>query len=250
MVDWITVEGISNPYELTGLTPKTYYEWQVQGILDDGTTEWSEVATFATLPAAEILFAAEGYATYYNSQKDVVLPEGMKALVVTGNSDHLDYAAIAGQGAETSVVPAATAVLLQVEEMSEPRTFLISLAEPTADAISEENYLYGSDTEVETTGGEKYYKLTYSNSDDNFGWYWGAANGAAFTSPAHKAWLALPASSAPFLGLPGWEDTTGIVPVGVDSENGEWYTLQGLKIGKKPTTKGVYIHNGRKVVIK
>ena len=251
MGDWITVEGISNPYELTGLTPETYYEWQVQGILDDGTTEWSEVATFATLPAAEILFAAEGYATYYNSQKDVVLPAGMKAHVVTDGSTNLTYAEVAdGDTDGGNVVPAGTAVLLQVEPSIEAQTIPVYLATPSAAAYAGTNLLFGSDVAKETTGGAKYYKLTYSNSDDNFGWYWGAANGAAFTSPAHKAWLALPASSAPFLGLPGWEDTTGIVPVGVDPENGEWYTLQGLKIGKKPTTKGVYIHNGRKVVIK
>ena len=29
-----------------------------------------------------------------------------------------------------------------------------------------------------------------------------------------------------------------------------WYTLDGRKLDKKPTTKGLYIHNGRKVVIK
>ena len=113
--------------------------------------------------------------------------------------------------------------------------------------------MFGSDEETttDTEGAVKYYKLTYSNNNDKFGWYWGAANGGAFTSPAHKAWLALPASSArSFLGLPDWQDATGIAPVGIDFENGEWYTLQGLKIGKKPTSAGVYIHNGRKVVVK
>ena len=104
--------------------------------------------------------------------------------------------------------------------------------------------------------GNYYYMLSYDTSGANIGWYWGAAGGGSFTSLAHKAWLALPNNlfpsqgGAPFLGLPGWEDTTGIVPVGVNPEDGEWYTLQGLKIGKKPTTAGVYIHNGRKVVIK
>ena len=29
-----------------------------------------------------------------------------------------------------------------------------------------------------------------------------------------------------------------------------WYTLDGRRIGDKPTTKGLYIHNGRKVLIK
>lgn len=198
-----------------------------------------------------ITFAKEGYATYYNSEKDVMLTAGMKAHVVTDGSTNLTYAEVAdGDTDGGNVVPAGTAVLLQVEPSTEAQTLPVYLATPSAAAYADTNLLFGSDEATETTGGAKYYKLTYSNDNANFGWYWGAANGAAFTSPAHKAWLALPASSAPFLGLPGWEDTTGIAPVGVDSENGEWYTLQGLKIGKKPTTKGVYIHNGRKVVIK
>jgi len=30
----------------------------------------------------------------------------------------------------------------------------------------------------------------------------------------------------------------------------EWYTLEGLRLDKAPTAKGIYIQNGRKVVIK
>ncbi len=29
-----------------------------------------------------------------------------------------------------------------------------------------------------------------------------------------------------------------------------WFSLDGRRIGEKPTTKGLYIHNGRKVLIK
>ena len=28
----------------------------------------------------------------------------------------------------------------------------------------------------------------------------------------------------------------------------EWYTLQGFRLGHKPTTPGIYIHRGRKVI--
>ena len=49
MGDWITVDNVTRPYKLTGLTPNTYYEWQVQGILDDGTTEWVSGNSFTTL---------------------------------------------------------------------------------------------------------------------------------------------------------------------------------------------------------
>jgi hypothetical protein len=57
-------------------------------------------------------------------------------------------------------------------------------------------------------------------------------------------------SSAPEFSLDFGDDTTVISRPQLTTEDGEWYTLQGLKIGKKPTTAGVYIHNGKKFVIK
>ena len=35
-----------------------------------------------------------------------------------------------------------------------------------------------------------------------------------------------------------------------DSDDSDWWTLQGFKIGRKPTRPGVYIHHGQKVTIK
>jgi hypothetical protein len=29
-----------------------------------------------------------------------------------------------------------------------------------------------------------------------------------------------------------------------------WYTVSGMKLQKRPTRKGVYIYNGKKVVVK
>lgn len=34
-----------------------------------------------------------------------------------------------------------------------------------------------------------------------------------------------------------------------DDNDTEWYTLQGFRIGRKPTLPGVYIHNGEKVIV-
>ena len=48
MGDWTLVESATSSNELTGLTPDTYYEWQVQGILDGGTTEWTAISSFTT----------------------------------------------------------------------------------------------------------------------------------------------------------------------------------------------------------
>ena len=45
---------------------------------------------------------------------------------------------------------------------------------------------------------------------------------------------------------------TGISTIAADDDDNDsdWWTLQGFKIGRKPTQPGVYIHHGNKVVIK
>ena len=53
---WVTKTNVTSPLNITGLNPSTNYEWQVQGVNcdgNDGTTDWSALATFTTL---------EGYA--------------------------------------------------------------------------------------------------------------------------------------------------------------------------------------------
>ena len=43
---------------------------------------------------------------------------------------------------------------------------------------------------------------------------------------------------------------TAINFVRADYENGKWYTVSGLQLQQKPKRKGLYIYNGRKVVLK
>ena len=50
-------------------------------------------------------------------------------------------------------------------------------------------------------------------------------------------------------------ETTGIVDIehgtlDIEHSAGSWYSLDGRKLDGKPTKKGLYINNGRKVVIK
>jgi hypothetical protein len=45
-------------------------------------------------------------------------------------------------------------------------------------------------------------------------------------------------------------DATAIRSIAVAVDDDDWYTLQGFKIGRKPTQPGVYIHKGQTVTIK
>ena len=46
------------------------------------------------------------------------------------------------------------------------------------------------------------------------------------------------------------EDAAAIEGITPDMENGVWYTLDGRQLNGKPTEKGVYIVDGKKVLIK
>ena len=65
---------------------------------------------------------------------------------------------------------------------------------------------------------------------------------------AHKCWLTLTApTTARQLNISIGE-TTGITPTPNPSRaGGEWYTLDGRKLGSEPTRKGLYIYKGKKV---
>ena len=34
------------------------------------------------------------------------------------------------------------------------------------------------------------------------------------------------------------------------TEDGAWYTLQGVRLSDKPTLRGIYLHNGKKIMVK
>lgn len=56
----------------------------------------------------------------------------------------------------------------------------------------------------------------------------------------------------PLTSIGGGDDTTAIMEIiqPAASGTGDWYSLDGRKLSSKPTQKGVYIQNGKKIVIK
>lgn len=109
-------------------------------------------------------------------------------------------------------------------------------------------------TEVETTEGDK-TNFILSQQKGVIAWYPLAAK---YALKAHSAYLQLltndvftnegtRAISMEF------EDgvTTGFIQIATDDvEDGDWYGIDGIKFNQKPTQRGVYINNGRKVIVK
>lgn len=109
-------------------------------------------------------------------------------------------------------------------------------------------------TEVETTDGA-YTNFILSQQNGVVAWYPLAAK---YALKAHSAYLQLPTDDVftndgtRAIGME-FEDgvTTGFIQIATDgTEDGDWYGIDGIKFNQKPTQRGVYINNGRKVIVK
>lgn len=196
--------------------------------------------------------ATEGYATYYNDKLGVTIPEGIDAKCgvitdVNNGALTIDYRYAAG-----AEIPAGNAVLVKAgKAMQIP----LIVSKHTSNVIAE-NMLKGQATTGEFTAESdyNYYKLAYNNynTKEGLGFYFGAENGGAFTVPAGMAYLAVPRSMAVkcFL-LDG--SATGIegIEAGQTAEAVKTvYTLDGRKVEAQKLPKGIYIVNGKKVIVK
>lgn len=196
--------------------------------------------------------ATEGYATYYNNNLGVTIPEGIDAKCgvitdVNNGALTIDYRYAAG-----AEIPAGNAVLVKAgKAMQIP----LIVSKHTSNVIAE-NMLKGQATTGDFIADPdyKYYKLAYNNynTKEGLGFYFGAENGGAFTVPAGMAYLAVPRSMAVkcFL-LDG--SATGIegIEAGQTAEAVKTvYTLDGRKVEAQKLPKGIYIVNGKKVIVK
>lgn len=192
---------------------------------------------------------AEGFGTLYNANA-LTVPAGASCGIVTGVKNgvlDVDYKYAAGQN-----VPANTPVLVKAPG-KESVTFTTTTSTETAPTT---NLLKGADKDgvFATEAGYIYYKLAYNNFAEkkDLGFYWGEANGGAFTMKAGKAYLAVEktvAQGAQKFSLEG--NATGIEAVEQANEaNRVVYTLDGRRVMNEKLAKGLYIINGKKVLVK
>ena len=194
-----------------------------------------------------------GYGTIYDSEYTFVLPADLKAYVVSSaNMSELTYTEVA------DYIPAGTAVMLEdVNKKGGEFNLYPASAKVTYKGA---NLLKGSDVATTTTAEENslFYKLSFGKSNTpqagTFGWFWGAANGGAFEIEAHRAWLAIPAlqQNTPVIGYivgTHGDGTTAIRNIeNKQDATGEYYNLQGQRVNAP--AKGLYIHNGKKIIVK
>lgn len=94
----------------------------------------------------------------------------------------------------------------------------------------------------------KYYRLTM-HEGTQIGYWWGAADGAAFSLAANKAYLAVPSGTSVKANLWfGGVETSISAPEALNADNGVIYNLNGQRVSS--ATKGIYIKNGKKYFVK
>lgn len=192
--------------------------------------------------------SAAGYATYFNSTKAYTMPAGATGYV-------WDEGNIVAVYDSEKKVPAKEPLVIKVDAGNHPLLFTTSDEETYKSAGM--NALEGTDFETVLTDDENYYfyglSLNKSSEAGSVGFYWMNPTGAAFTNGAHKAYLKLdkstPAGSQAVNGFPFNGTTTGIeqIEAGADAKNAI-YDLSGRRVNK--AAKGIYILNGKKVLVK
>ena len=209
--EWTLCENVENPYTIEGLMPETVYEVQVQGVgADARTTDWTESVLFTT----EIGEVPEEPAYYlvgtFNGWSQV---DGMLEFV----DNKVEEVALEAD-AEFKVITfdeAGNTVWFGGEDANGVGYFLINEA------------LYG-------------VNITLMDG----------ANFRMAEAGTYTFELVQEGKAAPMLKVTK-VDETGINTVGVDAKaDNAYYNLLGVKFNSMPTTPGIYIHNGKKVIIK
>ena len=208
-----------------------------------GSTNKTLVAFSLRLPTVSVTVSAAGYATYVNSGAD------------------LNYTSSSIKAYKVQVTAKGTATLTQVNNVPKNTPVLLykdggaTEAIPVmtdAAAVSGNDLVAGTGATVPTTDGG-YTNMILNNVGGNIGFYF--ANDQTVAS--NRAYLHFDSSLAPDAGarmdFVFDEEESGEV-TGIRSiENGKlkmenYYNLNGQKI--QNPTKGLYIVNGKKVIIK
>ena len=186
-----------------------------------------------------------GWATMYLGEA-VHVPAGVNAYIVTGvENGYL----IKEQIAEGEAIPANTGILLENKgEYNFAKTVTYNVTFAT-------NLLAGTltDTEITKEEGKSYYIL--ANGEEGIGFYNPVLgeDETKFNNAANKAYLLVPESVATEVACYSFrfgEGTTGIEEI---TENREQSTVIYDLIGRRVeavTAPGIYVVNGRKVLVK
>ena len=223
---------------------------------------YKKVTTAAsTLETITTTISSVGYSTLYYGDYNLTVPEGVEAYTYTITNGKPVKSKTYSSTVNT-IIPAGEAVVIKADGGN------YSFTVTTGDYSSQKdgnNNMKGSDVTATTSGdeGDIFYKLSLNSSQStgSVGWYYGKAGGAAFTNGAHKAYLVVPSTQAAQMlssGFPFSDETTGIDALNDErgTLNDAIYDLSGRRVNVQSSMfngqlpKGIYVRNGKKIVVK
>ena len=178
--------------------------------------------------------SAVGLATFASDSKlDFTNVPDLEAYIATTDGSTITLT-------KKNVIPAGTGVLLRA--LNGTTAFGVPVTEATADDVTGNLFVRGNDAAVATGSGP--YNWILSKKDDVVGFY--HANGN--TVAKNRAYLQTSTASARISLDFDDEDVTAIENVEVQKVDSQYFNLAGQRVANP--TKGLYIVNGKKVVIK
>ena len=211
----------------------------------DADGNYSETVTQAVVYARYLTIGKE-WATFY-SPETFTLPEGVEAYTISGVNAPADGESGTVTLKEQTVIAKNTPMMIhntQAATTTKFRVYTTDDAEISASDMCSE-FKGASESTTFTDDGNIRYILTN-------GVFLRSKTG---TLPAYNCYLEFSAGSPAagarrFSMVIGGGETTGIDTIGTATlSDGQWYNLNGVRVAQ-PAAKGVYVKNGKKVVVK
>lgn len=205
----------------------------------DGSTEPSNVLVLFEGYPVEI--AAGEFATFYSADPVYAENEGVQFYTITSVSGDK---AMLSEPFDTA--PSNTPVFVYNSTEETQSVLLIPTNEPNLALDYYEGFV--GTTEATTIAASDEISDQYAFNGKQFVWVMNELPVAA-----NKCWLEMPKSSnAKYRAITlVFDETTGLKAVDSGQLTDDtWYDLNGRKLSRKPTTKGVYIWKGKKVVVR
>lgn len=224
---------------------------------DSDDKEWSGNASSVT-------FSRPSNASSYATISKIAVTLAPKVTITAAKyatfaSDYdLDFSGVSGLHAYTATVAGniitfnkvtkakAGEGLLLYADVNTPTDFYVPVATDGPSAVAGNKLVRGTGAAVASDNGDGSHNYILSNNGGVVNFYLAAGK----TVGTDKAYLSQISASTAKISLPGDDDeTTAINGLSIKHvENGKFYNLQGMEV--KNPTKGIYIVNGKKVIIK
>ena len=295
--EWTTVNNVTSPYTIEGLTPNTICTVEVQAVYADGESKWSTTNFITNSKDLELANNSKGNATLIDKYdgdevnvtltdrtlyKDgkwntICLPFDVKiegsvldgavarrltAAIVTDNETINQTLHLTFGDAVTDSLKAGVPYIIKWEDGN-------NIVDPVFPNVTISNTYEGFDNGVAGDYRVRFlgsYNSVSLAAYDKSHLYFGANNKLFWpdedvTLGACRAYFKIGDDDAVNAkGITGFvidfgendEEATAIHNAEFIMQNDDadaWYTVDGIRLNGKPSKKGMYIHNGKKVVV-